>query len=346
MFTKKKIFDQLTAAALKQPDEIILVSPFLSLGTLKDILDKAPNSKITLVTKDDAFDCASGYNDVNAWKEVWRLGGQVYFCEKLHAKYYRFDNDVFVGSANLTDAGVGTSATPNFEILTPVNYDDEVKAVEKDLFSQSVCVEPHDPLVAKFEDVVNQLKVEVKKVRDVKTDALKEVKTFHFASLVKPKTTPVVAKSTSVKIQDFNNESKFMSLETVTNYESCSAVKEIMHEVLTNGHSLVQDSKKVTTFKTPNGIHFGLVWVSSGLKRDSDESKCHDLPYALAFYPDVLSLEDLAKFDAELKGKEYKNSNLKGFPKPEGGQTAYGVLVQVKGKGKLMEILEKYNNLK
>ena len=35
----------------------------------------------------------------------------------LHAKYYRCDGHVLIGSANLTESGMGLGASPNFEIL-------------------------------------------------------------------------------------------------------------------------------------------------------------------------------------------------------------------------------------
>lgn len=348
MFTKKKIFDQLTAAALKQPGEIILVSPFLSLGTLKDILDKAPNSKITLVTKDDAYDCASGYNDVNAWKEVWRLGGQVYFCEKLHAKYYRFDNDVFVGSANLTDAGVGTSATPNFEILTPVNYDDEVKAVEKDLFSQSVCVEPHDPLVAKFEDVVNQLKVEVKKVRDVEKDALKQVKTFHFASTILPISEKERKDITFTQTEALLPKNSIDLSQPISRFENCSAVNEIINTVISSGYLFIKDNKYATNFQTPSGKPFAFDWTTTGLKRNSSEDSCRSLPYCLALHPTYVTPDNVTALFPSFEGYNHCNSNLKEFPPdPKAkSQTKHGTIIKILDKAQLFEILQKYDNLK
>src|SRR5690606_18682307 len=41
----------------------------------------------------------------------------------LHAKYYRADERVFIGSANLTDAALGWSSSPNLEILEELQAD-------------------------------------------------------------------------------------------------------------------------------------------------------------------------------------------------------------------------------
>lgn len=136
-----------------------------------------------------------------------------------------------------------------------------------------------------------------------------------------------------------------MSLENITTYESCSAVKEIMQAVLNHGCTLIQDSKKVTTYATPIGHRFGIVWVSSGVKRESDESSCHVLPIAVAFNPDVITIEALPTLDPSLKGKVYKNSNLKGFPSGQTTPTKYGFLVQVENTETLLRILDKYNAL-
>lgn len=136
-----------------------------------------------------------------------------------------------------------------------------------------------------------------------------------------------------------------MSTENLTAHESCSAVKEIMQAVLAHGHTLIQDSKKVTTYATPIGHRFGIVWVSSGVKRESDESNCHELPIAVAFNPDVISIEALPTLDPSLKGKVYKNSNLKGFPSGQSTPTRYGFLVLISNTEKLLRILDKYNAL-
>ena len=45
-------------------------------------------------------------------------GGSFWLNNRLHAKYYRFDNQVLVGSANMTGSGLGYSHhTGNLEIL-------------------------------------------------------------------------------------------------------------------------------------------------------------------------------------------------------------------------------------
>ena len=343
MFTQRMIHQELINAAKTSPDEIIIVTPFLSFSTLKEIIDYAPNSKITLVTKDDAVECASGYNDINAWREVWRLGGKVFFCENLHAKYYRFDNIVFVGSANLTNSGVGTSQNSNYEILTKINFNEHIREIEKDLLSNSVYIEPEDPLILEFERTVEQLITETKFIRQVTKAAYAKIETFHFRSRIKPKlevksVSPLVPskKETSLVHQDGH---------VITRHESCSAVLALMKETINRGYTLTKDNLKVSSYCTPTEKPFSLVWVSSGLKRESPEENAHELPIVLALHPDIVT-EDIVKgWDPNLRCQYRKNSNLHGFPVPFGSTTNYGLYIFVNGHDKLFDILKKYEEL-
>ena len=57
--------------------------------------------------------------------------------QRLHAKYYRFDWGVFVGSANLTDAALGWSKSPNLEILCRAPQGFEYRVFEEKVLSQA-----------------------------------------------------------------------------------------------------------------------------------------------------------------------------------------------------------------
>ena len=69
------------------------------------------------LTRANPADFASGASDLEVWPYIWQLGGDVLILPKLHAKYYRFDSRIFVGSANCTLAGLQGKTNANVELL-------------------------------------------------------------------------------------------------------------------------------------------------------------------------------------------------------------------------------------
>lgn len=111
------LLESILKAADSTKNECTIICPFVKKEVLNQILKALP-SGITLkfVTKADAEDVISGVNDPIAWKDIWDLGGEVRVLEKLHAKVYRFDSTVFLGSANLTASALGLNDISNNEL--------------------------------------------------------------------------------------------------------------------------------------------------------------------------------------------------------------------------------------
>ena len=82
-------------------------------------------------------DIVQGVSDIGVRKLVQNAGGRFLLHQNLHAKYYRFDGEVFVGSANLTDAALGWSKLPNLEILSRAGDEFGCKAFEEELLVQA-----------------------------------------------------------------------------------------------------------------------------------------------------------------------------------------------------------------
>jgi phosphatidylserine/phosphatidylglycerophosphate/cardiolipin synthase-like enzyme len=60
-------------------------------------------------------------SDTSVLQTVTSFGGRVLLCDRLHGKYFRSDERILVGSANLTAAGLGWSMSPNLELLVEVS---------------------------------------------------------------------------------------------------------------------------------------------------------------------------------------------------------------------------------
>jgi len=136
----------------KADEEIVLVSPFVKSCFLRKFFEGyAKDAPLTLVTRFNLLDFARGVSDIEAWDEIWAHGGKVLGLNRLHAKYYRFDKNVFIGSANLTERAFSDSG--NLEILKKEDFTTEFQLFEKELFSEAL------PLTIEFKSfLVSQIK--------------------------------------------------------------------------------------------------------------------------------------------------------------------------------------------
>jgi hypothetical protein len=103
--------------------EALLISPFVSLNPVQQICDQLPGScGLTLVTGWDIGSFASGASDFDALLHVANhIGGSVRIVHRLHAKVFSRDwTTWWVGSANLTNSGLGFTERPNLEMVAEV----------------------------------------------------------------------------------------------------------------------------------------------------------------------------------------------------------------------------------
>lgn len=111
--------DLLVAAARKAIQGALLVSPFVKAAVVERMFAGLPaDVPVTLVTRWRPEEIASGVSDLEVWDFVQQRDAAELLLEPtLHAKYYRFDDDAFIGSANLTAAGLGWRNPSNIELL-------------------------------------------------------------------------------------------------------------------------------------------------------------------------------------------------------------------------------------
>ncbi|MFF2318217.1 hypothetical protein ACFVTE_18355 [Arthrobacter sp. NPDC058097] len=114
--------------------EVILTSPYVSSDVCRRlaVAAKDSDSEWHFLTCLDPTAVANGYLSVEGLVELQQNGVNVSHVERLHAKTFIVGSRGFVGSANLTGAGLGTSKAPNFELgveLGAAQVDDVRKVI-------------------------------------------------------------------------------------------------------------------------------------------------------------------------------------------------------------------------
>ena len=116
----------------------VLAAPYIKENTLLRLMNIASRLvSLTCVTRWSPGDISAGVSDAPARELVVGKGGTFLLHPTLHAKYYRFDDVVLIGSANLTDSGLGLASKSNLEILSPPSYEFDSVAFERALLDQS-----------------------------------------------------------------------------------------------------------------------------------------------------------------------------------------------------------------
>ena len=138
----KKPGDLLNDACVRAENEVILVAPYIKANVLQRLFEVIPSevSKIVCVTRWKAEDVAHGASDLEVYDVIAeREGATLLLHPFLHAKYFRVDQQCFIGSANLTLSALGWRFPHNLEILTIEDPNKEdLKTFEHDLLEHSV----------------------------------------------------------------------------------------------------------------------------------------------------------------------------------------------------------------
>jgi HKD family nuclease len=122
--------DDLGHVLLKETEQansrIVLVAPFIKRRVVDRLLQAASASvTIDIVTRWSVHDVAMGASDPDVWEAVCdRDNATMRLISNLHAKYYRFDDRYFIGSANLTQKALGWSQPNNVEVLVSAEGED------------------------------------------------------------------------------------------------------------------------------------------------------------------------------------------------------------------------------
>ena len=148
--------DLLVSAGARCRSEAILVAPFMKAQTLERIVAEMPATvSLLCLTRWRLEEIGIGVSDIECWDIISaRENSRLQLRSNLHAKYFRFDDVVYLGSANLTLTALGWSARPNAEALAEFRAGDIESVInfEKDLLSDTVPVT--SDLVADFKNML------------------------------------------------------------------------------------------------------------------------------------------------------------------------------------------------
>ncbi len=97
---------------------LVIAAPYIKADALATVLaDASPVASLICITRWNPYDIAVGASDTECRTIVTERGGSFRLHPSLHAKYYRIDDTVLIGSANLTSSAMGWSPQSNLEIL-------------------------------------------------------------------------------------------------------------------------------------------------------------------------------------------------------------------------------------
>ena len=137
---------------------VLIVAPYIKRPILDRLIAQcAEGVDLTVITVWELADLAAGVSDLDVWHSICgRRNARLYLCPSLHAKYYRADERVLVGSANITASALGVAKSSNLELLVQLAKDEAGFAgFENELFSRSIIVTSE--LYQEFSDSLTQL---------------------------------------------------------------------------------------------------------------------------------------------------------------------------------------------
>ena len=114
--------DSLLELCRQTTKELVVVAPFIKVSAFKWLLTHLdPSVRPVCITRWLPSELAAGVSDLEVFDAVVERNGTLWLRQNLHAKYFRGDSFVLIGSANVTGAAMGWSVNANLELLVPID---------------------------------------------------------------------------------------------------------------------------------------------------------------------------------------------------------------------------------
>ena len=114
--------------------QLFIASPYVKAEALNRVMEQLDaDASLTCITRWNIDELVGGASDLECRAIVLDFGGSFQLHPSLHAKYYRIDDEVLIGSANLTASAMGWSRQPNLEILCRPREDFDGPAFQENL---------------------------------------------------------------------------------------------------------------------------------------------------------------------------------------------------------------------
>lgn len=153
-FYFNELFSLLNSEFHHAKSELFIAAPYIKVGIVKKL--KIPtelSSKTVFVCRWRLEDVLSGATDIGIYPLLRNQGIRVLLHPSLHAKYYRFDNRIFTGSANLTSNGLTSDGTGSLEALTLLLKSSTTVKFESMILQESVRVD--DELYSDYREILD-----------------------------------------------------------------------------------------------------------------------------------------------------------------------------------------------
>lgn len=119
-------------------ERITIAAPYIKAALLEDLLVYVSNEvNLECFTRWTPKDILEGAADTACRNLVVARGGKFYLHNRLHAKYYRFNDQVLIGSANCTASGLNYKQIGNLEILCQPDQSFDKDEFEKQLRAEA-----------------------------------------------------------------------------------------------------------------------------------------------------------------------------------------------------------------
>ena len=119
-------------------EHIVLAAPYIKVDALSRVVGEvSEDASLTCITRWQVEDIATGVSDLECYPIIRAIGGVFRLHSNLHAKYFRADEHILIGSANVTNSALGWATEPNVEILCSPGPDFDAATFEAMLVEDS-----------------------------------------------------------------------------------------------------------------------------------------------------------------------------------------------------------------
>jgi len=109
--------------------EVIIFCPYIQVSSLKRIVDGL-HSKLSIITSWKTTDILKGISDLDVYPFCKSIGAYLYINQKIHLKVICDSyHNAIIGSANITDKGLGVALNSNYECAVLYETLDRVQQI-------------------------------------------------------------------------------------------------------------------------------------------------------------------------------------------------------------------------
>ena len=126
------LLDDIKSLANEAREDLTIFSPYIKLNALSKLIDGIHKMiKVSIITSWKPADIAFGSSDLSIYPFCKENNYRLLINNRIHLKTILVDNmtKAYIGSANITEPGLGYSQRHNYEIgsiVTEINTDDQI----------------------------------------------------------------------------------------------------------------------------------------------------------------------------------------------------------------------------